>query len=60
MNLSKMCVCVFFFFFFFIFLDSFFDDQLNVMTENRFDPLSKDNYCDNLKCSERLLMFIII
>ena len=25
------------------FLDSFFDDQLNLMTENRFDPLSKDN-----------------
>ena len=28
---------------FFNFLDSLFDDQLNLMTENRFDPLSKDN-----------------
>ena len=27
---------------FFNFSDSFFDDQLNLMTENRFDPLSKD------------------
>ena len=27
---------------FFNFLDSFFDDQLNLMTQNRFDPLSKD------------------
>ena len=28
---------------FFNFSASFFDDQLNLMTENRFDPLSKDN-----------------
>ena len=28
---------------FFIFSDSFSDDQLNLTTENRFDPLSKDN-----------------
>ena len=27
---------------FFNFSDSFFDDQLNLMTQNRFDPLSKD------------------
>ena len=27
---------------FFKFSDSFFDDQLNLMTQNRFDPLSKD------------------
>ena len=30
-------------FIFFNFSDSFFDNQLNLMTENRFDPLSKDN-----------------
>ena len=28
--------------------DSFFDDQLNLLTENRFDPLSKD---DNVRLS---------
>ena len=28
---------------FFNFSESFFDDQLNLMTENRFDPLPKDN-----------------
>ena len=38
---------------FFNFLDSFFDDQLNLMSENRVDPLSKDN-------NVRLFIFLFI
>ena len=51
MNVAKIlqttnCTCqkceFFYFFFFFFFFYSFFDDQLKLETQNRFDPLTKE------------------
>ena len=38
---------------FFNFSDSFFDDQLNLMCQNRFDPLSKDSNLFRQKVQKR-------